>query len=63
MICRLGWHSWKLFRMANSFYAMYVELPDSEAARDWQNDVHRRCRRCGLMQMTTDGGKHWMQRW
>jgi len=45
ILCHLGIHRWRYWRMATSFYAVF---PDMQC-------VNRTCRRCKLMQCTEDG--------
>lgn len=52
MLCKiLGLHRWSYFRMANSFIAAF---PDDHS-------VHRRCKRCNMMQRT-ENGTTWRER-
>lgn len=51
LLCKMGFHDWTYFRMANSFIKAF---PDDLA-------INRRCDRCKHMQCTDDG-KKWIWR-
>jgi hypothetical protein len=51
LLCKLGWHNWTLFRMANT----YIQAFPHEMA------ISRQCDKCRRLQYTDDG-KTWRNR-
>jgi len=45
ILCKMGFHNWRYWRMATSFY---IAFPDQQC-------ISRTCRCCKLMQCTEDG--------